>query len=194
MSIATYDQLVASVTSFLHRDLASITPTFISLAEAKFNRDLRVEKMISTLTTTISAPSIALPADFLELASLKVGDDPYEFRVRTQFFILDGNYYTRVGNTLRLASDITASTTVTMDYYASIPPLQTNLTNWLLTQSPDLYLYSALLEAVPYMQLALDDPRPAIWSSGRASVLSAMSMADDDSRFSGAQLTITPAR
>jgi len=194
MSIATYDQLVASVTSFLHRDLASITPTFISLAEAKFNRDLRVEKMISTLSTTISAPSIALPADFLELVSLKVSDDPYEFRVRTQFFILEGNYYTRVGNTLRLASDITASTTVTMDYYASIPALQTSATNWLLTQSPDLYLYSALLEAVPYMQLALDDPRPAIWSSGRASVLSAMSMADDDSRFSGAQLTITIPR
>lgn len=192
---STYSALALEIADFLHRsDIDTVIPTWIALAEAKLNRELRVEQMISTLSSTIAAPSISLPADFLEVVSLNIGDDSYEYRPRTQFFILEGNYYTRVGNSLRLASDITASTTVSMDYYASIPALQTALTNWLLTSSPDLYLYSALLEGVPYLNLSAQDARPAQWAGARAAVLSQMSVADQTSRFSGQQLTITIPR
>jgi hypothetical protein len=36
----------------------------------------------------------------------------------------------------------------TLVYYAKIPPLSsTNVTNWLLTDHPDAYLYGALMQA-----------------------------------------------
>jgi hypothetical protein len=192
----TYAGLVTEIGSFYHRsDLATIAPTFIALAEAKLNRELRVEDMVSAYAGSISAAEIVLPTDFLEAISLSVGDDPFDFKPRTQFFTLEGNYFTRQGNSLLLAKDITSATDVDLVYYAAIPALSgANTSNWLLAAAPDLYLYSALLEAVPYMRLSADDPRPAQWANARATVIASMSTADDDSRFSGQALTISIPR
>lgn len=196
MSISTYAELVTAVDNWMHRsDLSARAPEFIALAEAKFNRELRVEDMVDEYTGTISVSEITLPADYLEAISLSVGDDPFEFRPRTVFFTLEGKYYTRQGSKLLLADDITASTDVSLIYYQRIPALTAlNTTNWLLTAAPDLYLYGSLLEAVPYMKLAADDTRPAQWASGMTSVLASMSQTDDASRFSGQALTISIPR
>lgn len=196
MSIVTYAELQSAVTDFLHNSEAtSIVPTLISLAEAKFNRELRVEDMVDEHTDSITADEIVLPADYLAAISLNVGDDIYEFKPRTVFFSLDGNYYTRRGEKLLLASSITDATDVSLIYYASIPALSdSNTTNWLLTAAPDLYLYSTLLEAVPYMKLSLDDPRPGQWASGRQAAMAGIVGADEDSRFSGQALTISIPR
>lgn len=195
-SVFTYATLKDAIGNWLHRtDLAARSEEFIALAEAKFNRELRIEDMVSEYAGSILEPEITLPDDFLEAISLDVGGDAYQFRSRTQFFSLEGNYYTRRGDRLILAANLTESTDVSLVYYARVPALSdTNTNNWLLLAAPDLYLYSALLEAVPYLHLAADDTRPAQWANGRTSALSALQAADDNSRFSGQSLTISIPR
>lgn len=196
MSISTYSELVTAVTGFLHNSAAAgMAPTLIALAEAKFNRELRVEDMVEEYTGSITASEISLPADFLEAISLSVGDDPFEFKPRTVFFTLDGNFYTRRGDQLILAKNITGATDVSLIYYARIPALtEAAPTNWLLTAAPDLYLYGTLIEAVPYMRLGADDTRPQIWASGMSAALGSIQGSDDASRFSGQALTISNPR
>ena len=68
----------------------------------------------------------------------------------------------------------TGDTDVVLTYYQKIPALSdTQTTNWLLTKSPDLYLYSTLLEAAPYLR---DDDRMAMWGTARNQVLAAMQL------------------
>jgi hypothetical protein len=43
----------------------------------------------------------------------------------------------------------------------------------LLTKSPDLYLYSTLLEAAPYLK---DDERLQVWAAARQQVMDAMAL------------------
>ena len=185
-----YTALKTAVASWLHRaDLESKIPDFITLAEAKFNRALRVEEMVSVHSATAADSAITLPTDYLEAISLEVAGNAYDFRPASVFFELEGRYYTRRGNQLVLAD---AGGDVTLHYYAQIPGLSTgNPSNWLLEKAPDLYLYSALLEAAPYIK---DDARLAVWGSARQAVLDAIQSANDASRYSGRALTISIAR
>jgi hypothetical protein len=48
-------------------------------------------------------------------------------------------------------------------FYSKIPALSdSNTTNWLLTASPDIYLYGSLMQSAPYLR---DDDRVGIWAS-----------------------------
>lgn len=56
MTISTYAELQTSVASWLHRaDLTSQIPDFITLAESKLNRKLRLRAQETTATGTVSA-------------------------------------------------------------------------------------------------------------------------------------------
>jgi hypothetical protein len=59
-------------------------------------------------------------------------------------------------------------------------------TNWLLTSSPDIYLYGALLQAAPYLQ---DDARISVWSALYLAGIEQLQVADDRSTTSGGSLT-----
>src|SRR3954469_4449933 len=80
-TITTYATLVTAVTEYLARDqdttLIARIPTFIQLAEAKFNRELFVRQMETRATTTVdtSATSpefITLPAGFQSMRSVRL--------------------------------------------------------------------------------------------------------------------------
>jgi len=63
--------------------------------------------------------------------------------------------------TLLLAPTPDGSYTAQFWYKAGIAVLSdTNTTNWLLTNYPNLYLYAALLESAPYLR---DDERILLW-------------------------------
>ena len=56
MALTNYSELKSSIADFLNRDdLTSVIPTFISLAEAQFARDLRHYKMENRATGTIDS-------------------------------------------------------------------------------------------------------------------------------------------
>ncbi len=191
MAIATYTDLVSAITEWLARDgdatLTARVPDFITLAEAKFNRLLRVPQMEKRATTTIDTAStnpefITLPSDFQSMRRVRLsgveGKPLLTFLSQTQIGDYRYNnadaadqpvYFSVVGTEMELAPTPDSNYTVEMVYRANIPALSSsNATNWLLTLAPDLYLYGALLEATPYMQ---NDERIAVWGGAMQAAL-----------------------
>jgi hypothetical protein len=156
MSLATYNDLETAIGNWLSRtDYVPRIPEFITLAEAEFNRRLRVMDM-ETRATALVAAAATLPPDFLEMRSITVDNATVSFVTASDFFSLqlDGpdepHFYTIADGQLFI-TPTPSSGTMTMTYYASIPALQqTAQTNWLMTKAPDLYLFGALMQAEFY--------------------------------------------
>lgn len=177
MPLSNYTELKASVADWLNRaDLTAQIPDFIALAEARFNRDLRLNAMLKRETTTATSDYVRLPDDWLEGVSIVVtGDNTVskpltyvtneEFnRLRLQRLTGTFRYYTIQDNNLIFlpATDSTL-TALELFYYAKIPALSdANPSNWLLARAPDLYLYGSLAGAEMYLQ---NDERLPLWAS-----------------------------
>jgi len=66
VSISNFTELKSSIADFLNRDdLTNVIPTFIRLAEAKMNRDIRHWRMETRKTALLDNQFTALPIDFL---------------------------------------------------------------------------------------------------------------------------------
>ena len=68
MSYTTYTALKASVAAYLARtDLTDQIPDFITFAENRLRRELRIRQMLKTVTATTTAAdgTVGLPTDFL---------------------------------------------------------------------------------------------------------------------------------
>lgn len=156
MALTNYTELVAAINGWLNRDdMAAIAPDLIALAEAEFNRTLRTIEMEQRSTATLNGDALAVPDDFIGLRSISVDntffdqvsaqelfDIPTTTRLPRKVAITDGQFF------FRPAPD---SGTVTINYYQKIPALTaSNLTNWLMTKHPDLYLFAALAQAEFY--------------------------------------------
>lgn len=187
MPLSNYTELKSAVADWLNRtDLTSQIPDFIALAEARFNRELRLNAMMKRATVTATSDNITLPSDWLEHNSLTVtsGTDvlgPLTYVTnedynRLRHANLSGTfrYYTIRDNSILLlpAGGDSISTPLELFYYGKIPALSaTNATNWLLTRSPDLYLYGSLIAAEAYLQ---NDDRLPVWVAQTQSILDAM--------------------
>ena len=171
MSVTNYGELKSTIADFLNRsDLTSIIPTFIDFAEAEFNRNLRVRQMVVRAEAPIDSRFSALPTDFVEAKDLViVGTNPVqplEFitqqemaQQRNTTFTASAkpNFFTVVGSQFEFMPTPNAEYSLEMSYYAKIPALTTDSqTNWLLTDYPDLYLYTSLMHSAPYLK---DDER-----------------------------------
>lgn len=198
MSIDTYAKLQASVGSWLHRsDLAARAPDFISLAEARFNRNLRARQMQKAFSQLIASPVVTLPTDWLETVDRpKVEDEPLDLVTRAQFEERQvrgwfGCYYTIWGNEIRIGMRIQDPVTVTFDYYGRIPALSTQApVNWLLRDGQDIYLYGSLLEAAPYLN---NDARIETWRALLQVGLTDLQTSNDNAKFAGGTLAMGQA-
>jgi hypothetical protein len=202
MAIATYSDLRSAVADWLNRsDLTSVIPSFISLAEAGFNKDenLRLKPSIVRADATLDGQYEALPSDYLEMLNLQIlASNPdhrkLQFLTMNQYDEYQASYtnnglplyYTIVGNQIRLLPNPDTSYTAEMVYYAKIPALSdSNTTNWLLTAHPDIYLYGTLIQSAPYLK---DDSRTAIWADLYRKAVEDAHRADDRALFAGAVL------
>lgn len=186
MAISTYSELQLAVADWLNRaDLTTVIPNFITLAEAKMQRELRLREMITRSTATSSNEFVALPSDFLENLSLELDMTGLAAQPALTFIgpleakTLKANkitnlprYYTMIDGAFEILPAPAAATNYILTYYAKIPALSnTNTTNWLLTKAPDAYLYSSLLEAAPYLK---DDQRISLWASAKQDVFESL--------------------
>lgn len=198
MAITNYTELKSTVADWLNRtDLSAVIPSFITLAESYFNQEerLRNQKSIVRATAIFNAEYEALPGDYLEMLNLSnqttVPFQKLDFLSLNQwddykrdFTTLQvPKYYTIVGNQLQLlpipGSDITAE----MVYYSKIQSLSdSNTTNWLLTNHPEVYLYGTLIQAAPYLK---DDDRVATWNALLEKSLDNIHQADDRALYAG---------
>ena len=199
MALSTYAELKTSIGDWLNRsDLTSVIPDFISLAEAQIERTLRARQMIVRANASFDAQYGAVPSDFLETKSLKLTSTnpqtPLEFLSidaldqKAAEYTASGKprFFGIVGGQLRIVPTPDATYTTELTYYAKLAKLSSsNTTNWLLTSSPDIYLYGSLLQAAPYLQ---DDARIQTWATLYERALNDLQTADDRSASSGGAL------
>ena len=195
LNLTSYSGLQATVAAYLNRrDLTDQIPTFIRLAEAKFNRELRVNQMQAIREGTSYSnldeddEMIPVPDDYLATYSLELKSPqsgawsaPLRFMsdeeartIRAQTNNAGGPLrgYTIFGQEFHLVPPQTGTITFRLRYYGAIKPLSDAAPdNWLLWQSPDLYVYSACLEATPYLKA---DERLPVWAALRTQIIDAM--------------------
>lgn len=198
-----YAELKSTIADYLNRDdLTTIIPTFIRLAESKFNRSLRVRQMITRATAEIETDFFAPPGDWLETKEFQLNTNPItrlEYitesqgnRLRQTRFVAPGQprFFTVVGNQLEFIPTPDTTYEGELTYYAKIPSLSDSTTsNWLLAYAPDLYLYGALVEAEPYLK---NDERLPVWGELYLRVLADIEAADE--RASVASTPLVRAR
>ena len=199
MALTTYAELKTSIGDWLNRsDLTSVIPDFISLAEAQIERTLRARQMIVRANASFDAQYGAVPSDFLETKSLKLTSTnpqtPLEFLSidaldqKAAEYTASGKprFFGVVGGQLRIVPTPDSTYTTELTYYAKLSKLSTsNTSNWLLSSSPDIYLYGSLLQAAPYLQ---DDARIQTWATLYERALNELQTADDRSASSGGAL------
>ena len=177
MALTTYALLKTTIANYLNRtDLTSYLGDFITLTESRLNRELRVREMVNTdtSTTTVSGTqSYSLPSGFLEASAVIYQSNPY----RTLRFMANGDFYrqynvtqtsglptffTIVGEKILLGVAPDSAKTLQIDFYKTLTPLsESNTTNSILTNYPELYLYGALAESSPFL---MQDERLNTWA------------------------------
>lgn len=184
MSISNYTELITAVERYLHRsDLTAMIPEFVSLAEAKINRTLRIRAMENVATGSVSA-SVALPTGFVEVIALTVSQGATTYPLRyvppsqIESESASAYYYSLVGDSLYFVP-ASSSQTYTLTYYKKFDPLSDGV-NWVITNAPDLYLYSTLLEAAPYIK---NDDRIAVWAALMSESIRQIKSSDKRDRF-----------
>ena len=199
MALDTFAGLKATIADYLNRDdLTAIIPSFITIAEAKFNRKLRTRQMIKRANGQIESAFFAYPSDWLQAKEFQLNTNPivrlqfvteaYGDELKANRYVSVGQpaYYTITGTQLEFIPTPDSTYSAELTYYAKIPALSdANTSNWLLAYAPDLYLYGALLEAAPYLK---DDERLAVWSQMYISSLGDIEVADQRASVSSTPL------
>jgi hypothetical protein len=204
MSLTTYSELKTSVANYLGRsDLDNQIPDFITFAELRLQRQLRIRQMVTstTLTATSGVATINLPSDFLEIRDLYVVGTPRQVLTYMSPSAFSRNSradetgkpldYTINSNTIELAPYPDSAYSIKMLYYKKPTALSdSNTSNEFLVNTPDALLYGALMEAEPYL---MNDARTQVWASMYQQAISNANDSSDAAEYSGVPLQIRVA-
>ncbi len=194
MALDTFSNLKTSIANWIHRDdLTSIIPDLITLCEAKINRVLRVAQIEVRATATLDSQYEGLPTDFLEMRSVQTtGTTGRELEYVTpqvfndQYKTTDSGHpviYTIIGTEIAFGPPPQDSYTMEMVYYKGFTALSdSNTSNWVLTNHPDVYLYGSLLAAEAHIK---NDPRIAMWKQHYDEAILGVIEADSRARYPG---------
>ena len=201
MAISNYTELKTAVANWLDRDdLTDRIPEFIALAEARFNRVLRIRAMESkqTASTVAGQQNLALPARFVQMRNVQINTSPVtpmQYVTPEIFDRLYGGsssgtpkFYTVIANELQLGPKPDSVQTIEMLFYETFPALSDAApTNWVITNAPDVYLYGALLEAEPFI---MNDARVQLWATAFRQSIADIQEQDNKDRHSGSALRV----
>lgn len=202
MALATYSDLLASVATWLNRsDLTAVIPDFVTLAEGRIARDLRLRKQVitTTLTTVGGVQTVSLPSDFLEAENITLsGTNPPGAMSIVTPEILDRKYpdayvtgqpqvYAIIADTIAFGPTPDDAYPVRLDYYQRLTELSSSSTNWLLTNHPSIYLNACLAEGSAYLMDA--DKAQAYDARYRADVAD-LQLRDDAALRSGSAMRV----
>ena len=202
MAIGTFAQLKTAAANWLDRsDLGDRIPEFITLAEARFNRILRIRDM-ETVSTAISTAAgtreYSLPTGFVQMKEFHLTTDPLtplayitpEMMTRIWAGSAQGKpeVFTIIADNVRLGPNPDAVYTTSMLYYKTFTALSDSATtNDMLTNNPDVYLYGTLLEAEPFI---MNDDRVQLWAIAFKQAIDDIQNQDNKDRHSGSQLRV----
>ncbi len=185
--IADYADLLVTAGEYVGRnDFAHIFPRLVGFAEAKLNRQLRVDDMERTETVTVTDGSGRLPDGFLEARSVQTASG----RVLRSYSIQALESVSRGCPDVPFAFAVKGRNVVvlpawsgplTLIFYGKIPGLtRANPTNWLLETAPDVYLYAVVEE----ISIWAKDAQGAAAAAGiKTQMLSDLRTDDERARF-----------
>ena len=215
MAINTYATLQTAVANWLDRsDLTDRIPEFIALAEARMNRTLRLSIMLNVDETTLGGADAlvggtrdyALPSGYLQMVDFHLRTSP----ITTLSYLTPENMnrmwagsqtsrplaYTIFSDNasgtpikkVRLGPSPDSGYDYSMMFYKKIDALSdSNTTEQMLTDNPDVYLYGALLEAEPFL---MNDQRVQLWATAFQESLRALQEQDNKDRHSGSAMRV----
>ena len=215
MAINTYATLQTAVANWLDRsDLTDRIPEFIALAEARMNRTLRLAIMLNVDQTTLGGATAlvagtrdyALPSGYLQMVDFHLRTSP----ITTLSYLTPENMNrmwagSQAGKPLAytIFSDNASGTPIksvrlgpapasaydySIMFYKKIDALSdSNTTEQMLTNNPDVYLYGALLEAEPFL---MNDDRVQLWGTAFQESLRALQEQDNKDRHSGSAMRV----
>jgi hypothetical protein len=201
MAISNYSELNTAVANWLDRDdLTDRIPEFIALAEARFNRLLRIRAMETkqTASTVASQRNLALPTNFIQMRNLQINTSPVtslEYVTPEMYDRLYGGSdtgtpkaYTILADEIQLGPIPASVQTIEMLFYKKFDALTSSApTNWMITNAPDVYLYGCLLEAEPFI---MNDPRVQLWATAFQQAIADIQDQDNRDRHSGSALRV----
>ncbi len=205
MAISTYSDLKTAVADYLARtDLTSKIPDFITFAENRLRRDLRIRQMLKLVNAAMTAndSTLSLPSDFLEMRDIHLNTTPnsaLEYLSPNIFYRnADATNtgipkrYTLLASDFQFAPIPDSAYNVRMLYYAAPAYLSdSNTSNVFLANCPDALLYASLGEAEPYI---MNDERLATWAALYQRAIDTINASDDRGEYAGVPLTMTLAR
>jgi hypothetical protein len=201
MSLSTYSDLQTSIANYLARsDLTSQIPDFITFAENRLRRELRIRQMLKSVTTaTVSGDNtIEIPADFLQVRDFVVMTNPIQPLSYSSPSALSNDprasevgvplSYTILANDFQVSPAPDGIYTVKMLYFAAPAYLSSsNTTNVFLTTAPDALLYASLIEAEPYL---MNDARINTWGTMYDRAIASLTKSDEEGQYSGVPLAM----
>lgn len=200
-----YGQLKAAIAARLGRtNLTAVIPDFIMLGESRLYhgfRDLDVSVPGLRLRSQLAIETVSLatlPADFLAVDRLTVpgarAPRALTFVPQEEFVALPPTscpqHFTLMNGLIVVEGGTPA--VFTLSYYKKFSALVADAdTNWLLSNAPNIMLYSALIEAYAHLK---DDARVPTAGRMYAAAANALIDSDDRERHSGSSLSIGSAR
>jgi hypothetical protein len=182
--ITDYASLQTELQSWLwnRTDVVARIPVFVQLCEAQMNRRLQARLSVVRVAVTIADETLALPDDFAGAISILSGSNPpfeldfvtpdgLSLRANGAGAAQSGNpdTYTVEGQNLRFYPRPDTPMPAMLTYRQRIPALSnSNPSNWILANHPDVYLYGALMQSAPWLR---DDQRVAMWQQAFAQIL-----------------------
>ena len=201
MSFTTYSDLQTSIGNYLARsDLTSQIPDFITFAENRLRRELRIRQMLKSVTTaTVSGDStLEIPSDFLQARDFVITTNPIQPLSYSSPSALSNDprtsqvgvpkSYTILANEFQVAPAPDGVYTAKLLYFAAPAYLSaSNTTNVFLTTAPDALLYASLIEAEPYL---MNDARINTWGTMYDRAIGSLTKSDEEGQYSGVPLAM----
>lgn len=160
------DAFYAQVALETHRsDLTGLIPGWAEEVEQEINRDVRVPQMLARTTIAVTDDYADVPDDWLAVRSFRVNDQIVTYAAqedmdRPNQAIGQPLSYGIIGTQFRFFPPPSGTMSGDLTYYAKVPPLATNTTNWLLSDHREIYRCGILQRAMAY---TLDEAREAKW-------------------------------
>ena len=190
----TYSELKTNIANYLNRsDLTDQMDMFIDNVEGEVNRRVRRKEMNKRATATADAQYLSLPNDWLEAINVEITSNNFSPILQHSIESLDiyrksinnktGQpvYFAFVDDTMELAPTPDASYTLQLTYYGKIDALSdSNTSNFLSNNHPDVYLYGALKHASIYL---MEDERVAMFSQLFEKALEELKMEQEKAEF-----------
>lgn len=195
----TYSELKTRIASYLNRsDLTSELDGFIDQTEAELNRRLRAADMVKRATATAELQYLSLPTDWLEVINVEITSNDFKPVLQQSIESLDVHraandnitgqpiFYAIVDNTMEFSPKPDKAYTLQLTYYEKITALSdSNTSNFVSNNHPDVYLYGALKHASLFL---MEDDRAARFSALFEKALEEIRLQEESKEFSKGSL------